>query len=64
MSILTNTKSSVHWGNNDAFLRAWTDQTLHLWGNSTADGGQGTLGFDILSYAKPTGPMTTTPSMS
>ena len=50
--ILTNTKSSVHWGNNDAFLRAWTDFRPDLWGNSTADGGQGTQGFDILSYAK------------
>ena len=53
--ILTNTKSSVHWGGSDAFIRAWTDFKPDNFGNSLANGGQGTSGLNVLDYTQLTG---------
>ena len=56
-NILQRIPTAVHWNQSyyPNFIRAWTDFKPENWGNSVADGGQGTQGFNILEYTRCTG---------
>ena len=47
VDILKRSKTAVHWGSDDAILRAWSDFKPNGWGDSV-----NTAGYDILEYAK------------